>query len=330
MLRSKAEEVQRVLTLRRDEEGKPLLHTSGQAVRVEDQAGNASWVPVADLPEALPASERAEVAAAVAAAGAPPAAADQRPPVIADSDIPALAAAGVPVAVRGASTGQGPAESRVTGQSGNGGPGNQRTGAAADPVILDAQRRQAQARARAEEAKAEEAESKRELMRKRVYEDRARGGDGSGRQGPAVSGNLGYRSEEADRGLQEARLRRQIAEEEAAAALAEAEAVQARIASGHLDRQVRRKVEGTRGLQLFWLGALGYFVGTVAGNVAGAGVGFTMLLGIAGAWFLVWGRLRRVAAEARLLEARTEREEARRVYEQRRREAGCRGPEAEG
>lgn len=316
-----------MLKLRRDEEGKPLLHTSGQAVRVEDQAGNASWVPVADLPEALPASERAEVAAAVAAIGAPPAA--ERPPVIRDEDLPALAAAGVPVAVRGGATGQVPAESRATGLPGNGGPGNQRTGAIDDPVILEARREQAKARARAEVAKADEAEAKRELVRRRVYEDRARGGDGSGRQGPAVSGNLGYRSEEADRALQEARQRRQIAEEEAAAALAEAEAVQARIASGHLERQVRRKVEGIRGLQLFWLGFLGWFVGTVAGSTFGAGAGVTVLLGVAGAWLLVWGRLRRVAVEARLLEARAEREDRRRVYEERRRAAGCRGPEAE-
>lgn len=311
-----------MLRLRRDEDGKPLLHTSGQAVRVEDQAGNASWVPVADLPEALPAGERAEVAAAVLEGGpaAPdpgPVAPAERPPVIADADLPALAAAGVPVAVRGAQTGQVPAENRPTGQPGTGGPGNQRTGAAADPVILDAQRRQAQARAAREEALAEEAEAKREIARRRVYEDRARGGDGSGRQGPAVSGNLGYRSEEADQALQEARVRRQIAEEEAAAAIAEAEAVQGRIASGHLQRQVEAKVRGTRLEQLGWLAFSGWFLGVVVGSMLGAPAGVNILIGIGAGWFAVWFRLRRVAAEKAAEAEREDRRERRAHWEAR-------------
>lgn len=118
--------------------------------------------------------------------------------------------------------------------------------------------------------------------------------------------------------LAQALHRKAIAEAERDAAIAEAEAVQAKIASGHLRREVEAKVRGTRLPQLFWMGALGYFVGTVAGNVSGAGVGVTILLGIAGAWFAVWFRLHRVSVEARLLEAQAEREAQRRAYEERR------------
>lgn len=279
------------LRLRRDSDGRPLLHESGQAVRVEDAGGRASWVSVQDLPEDLTPAERQEVAAVLAGTWqrstvAPPA---ERPPVVADQVLSDLAAAGVPVAPQRETPAPPPPARPST------------SPATTDPTVLDAKRRQALAAAAREEARAEEQRLRTELLRRRAAEDT----DGT----PAAEpGNgLRYTPPEQVEELEEARHRRQLAEERRATAVAEAEARQAELAGESLERHVDRQVHGTSGAHLFWVGLGGWLLGYLisvplslglehAGNPELACVLSTMLqiLGIAGT---IRARLARVAAE---------------------------------
>lgn len=301
-----------MLRIRRNPDGTPMLHETGQAVRVEDGAGNASWAPVTDLPAELPASERAEVARALGqdpgpVAPDPATPADPRPPVISPAQVQLLAEAGVtlsqtsPASPLPAHVGDGTPAGGATPQPEAKKPAEtRRTQAEPDPVILEARRRAAQAAAARQEAAAAEAQARLELTRRRVYQDRQAGGTGGG---PAA----GEVASDTDQALREAQRRRDVAQALRDAAIAEAEAEQARAAAGHLSHKLEAKEQGTTFPQLFCLGFGGFALGaliaiplreaiTAAGGSAGTAEVAGMLLSIAGAWFVVWARLRRIAA----------------------------------